>query len=379
MKKKLFCVTLPHQHRDMKKNILFIINPISGTKSKESVKSSIEKYIDKTLFDFQIKYTEYAGHAAELTQAAVANGYDIVAAVGGDGTVNEVARSIVHTHSALAIIPCGSGNGLARHLHIPLNVKKAIEIINQDTINDLDYGKINGHPFFCTCGLGFDAFISLKFAEGGKRGFMSYANKTLKEGIKYKPETYIIEDENGQEIHKAFLIACANASQYGNNAYIAPNALMNDGLMDVIILEPFNTLIESPQILMQLFNKTLPNNSHVKAFQAKKIRIIRPNEGAVHCDGDPMVMGKTLEVEIINKSFKVVINPQARVPKKGLIPYFSDMTTELVSMWEKTLEPIKPQFNPKNIINNKPLDSIKSLLHNVEKKKDANKDENHPE
>ena len=354
----------------MKKSILFIINPISGTKNKQSIKASIEKYINKNIFDFQIKYTEYAGHAAELTKEAVEKGYDIVAAVGGDGTVNEVARSIVHTSSALAIIPCGSGNGLARHLHIPLNVKKAIEVINQDTISDLDYGKINDHPFFCTCGLGFDAFISLKFAEGGKRGFMSYANKTLKEGIKYKPETYIIEDENGREIHKAFLIACANASQYGNNAYIAPNALMNDGLMDVIILEPFNTLIESPQILMQLFNKTLPNNSHVKAFQAKKIRIIRPDEGAIHCDGDPMMMGKTLEVEIINKSFKVVINPQAEDLRKGLVPYFSEMTTELIKKWEKTLEPIKPQFNPKNIINNSPLDSIKSLLHTTEKKKE---------
>ena len=357
----------------MKKSILFIINPISGTKSKGSIKSSIEKYLDKSIFDYEIRMTEYAGHAAILTKEAVAAGYQIIAAVGGDGTINEVARSIVHTPSALAIIPCGSGNGLARHLHIPLNVKKAIEVINQNTIVDLDYGKINGHPFFCTCGLGFDAFVSLKFAEGGKRGFMSYANKTLKEGIKYKPETYIIEDENGREIHKAFLIACANASQYGNNAYIAPNALMNDGLMDVIILEPFNTLIESPQILMQLFNKTLPNNSHVKAFQAKKIRIIRPSEGAIHCDGDPMVMGKELEVEIINKSFKMVINPQAEASKKGLIPYFSEMTTELIKKWEKTIEPIKPQFNPINIINNNPIDSIKSLLLPAEKEQKEEK------
>ena len=322
----------------MKTRILFIINPISGTKDKTNIIKTIEKVLDKTIFDYEIKFTEYAGHASELTAQAVKAGIDIVAAVGGDGTVNEVARSVVHNKTALAVIPCGSGNGLARHLHIPLNVEKAIEIINKNTISNLDYGKINGHPFFCTCGLGFDAFVSLKFAESGKRGFMSYANKTLREGIRYKPETYIIEDEHGREIHKAFLIACANASQYGNNAYIAPNALMNDGLMDVIILEPFNTLIESPQILMQLFNKTLPNNSHVKAFQARKIKIIRPCAGAVHCDGDPMKLGKELEVEIFNRAFNVVTNPNAHASRKGLIPYLSEMTNDLVKKMEHIIE-----------------------------------------
>lgn len=327
----------------MKKRILFIINPISGTRNKGFITESIDKYIDKTLFDYQIIMTEYAGHATELATKAVEEHTDIVVAVGGDGTVNEVARCVIHSPSALAIIPCGSGNGLARHLHIPLNVHKAIELINKCHICDLDYGRINGKPFFCTCGVGFDAFISLKFAESGKRGFMTYANQTLREGFRYKPETYIIEDENGQEIRKAFLIACANASQYGNNAYIAPDAQMNDGLMDVIILEPFNTLIESPQILLQLFNKTLPSNNHVKVFKAKKIKVIRPEEGAIHCDGDPMVMGKELVVEIINKSFKVVVNQEAKVERKGLIPYLSEMTTDLLKKWEENF-PLKKKY-----------------------------------
>jgi diacylglycerol kinase family enzyme len=145
-----------------------------------------------------------------------------------------VARSLVHTNTALGIIPCGSGNGLARHLCIPIDVRGALQLINNCAIESFDYGVINGQPFFCTCGMGFDAFISLKFAEAGKRGPITYVENVLKEGLTYKPETYEVVDDTGTHRHKAFLIACANASQYGNNAYIAPGASMKDGQMDVI-------------------------------------------------------------------------------------------------------------------------------------------------
>ena len=121
--------------------------------------SLIERYIDKAIFDVEIRFTEYSGHASEIATAAKNTGVDIVVAVGGDGTINEVARSVIDSRTALGIIPCGSGNGLARHLMLPLNVKGALEIINSCEIHDLDYGIINGHPFFCTCGMGFDAFI----------------------------------------------------------------------------------------------------------------------------------------------------------------------------------------------------------------------------
>ena len=152
-----------------KKKIIFIINPISGTANKDSMPSLIERYIDKAIFDVEIRFTEYSGHASEIATAAKNTGVDIVVAVGGDGTINEVARSVIDSRTALGIIPCGSGNGLARHLMLPLNVKGALEIINSCEIHDLDYGIINGHPFFCTCGMGFDAFISAKFAEAGDR------------------------------------------------------------------------------------------------------------------------------------------------------------------------------------------------------------------
>lgn len=289
----------------MKKKILFIVNPISGTNNKKNIVQQIEKYLDKEKFDHSIVYTEYAGHATELALEAAESGVDIIVAVGGDGTINEVARSVVQTSAALGIIPCGSGNGLARHLQIPLNVKRNVDIINACNISNLDYGKINDKPFFCTCGVGFDAFVSKKFAEGGKRGFLSYIENTLREGVRYKSEKYTIEIDGHSEKREAFLIACANASQYGNNAYIAPLASMEDGLMDVIIMEPFYT-IESALVLVQMFTKSLHKNSHVKVFKSSKIKITRPTEGEVHCDGDPFVMGKDITVEVFKGKFRVV-------------------------------------------------------------------------
>ena len=244
----------------MKKKAVFIINLKSGTSDKAAIPDIIAETIDRDKFDYEIAVTQYAGHATEIASKAKDDGVDIAVAVGGDGTVNEVARGIVHSQTALGIIPCGSGNGLARHLLLPINTRKAIEIINKCEIRDLDYGIINDYPFFCTCGMGFDAFVSMKFAESGKRGPITYIENVLREGLKYKPETYIIEDENGTTRYKAFLISCANASQYGNNAYIAPQASMSDGLMDVIIMEPFD-LLEAPQISIDMFNKTLDKSS----------------------------------------------------------------------------------------------------------------------
>ena len=288
--------------------ITFIINPISGTHKKDHIPTLIDEILDKTKFKTRIVFTEYAGHGAKIAEECASSGVDICVAVGGDGTVNEIARSLVHTNTALGIIPCGSGNGLARHLCLPMNAKEAIEIINQAKVESFDYGVINGMPFFCTCGMGFDAFISLKFAEAGKRGLVTYVENVLKEGLKYKPETYIVEDETGLHHHKAFLIACANAAQYGNNAYIAPGASMKDGMMDVIIMEPFDA-IDAPKIAMDMFAKTLNSNSRIKTFKAKRIHIHRSAPGAIHFDGDPIMTDADVDAEIIPLGLKAVVNP----------------------------------------------------------------------
>lgn len=295
---------------DKKKKIVFILNPISGTHNKVVIPQMIASRLDKDKFDYQVKLTEYAGHAADIAKQCAKDNIDIVVAIGGDGTVNEVARSLTHTNTALAIIPCGSGNGLARHLCIPIDIKKSIDIINQCNIEELDYGIINDLPFFCTCGMGFDAFISLKFAESGKRGPITYVENVLKEGLKYKPETYEVIDETGAKKYNAFLIACANASQYGNNAYIAPHASMSDGLLDVIIMEPF-TAFDAPQISFDMFNKTLDKNSKIKTFKTKSIRIHRNGPGAIHFDGDPIMTGEDIDVRIENRGIKIVTNINA--------------------------------------------------------------------
>ncbi len=294
--------------QNKKKSIIFIVNPISGTKSKDALPSLIKQFIDESIYDCEVIKTQYAGHAAEIASMCAKEHKDICVAVGGDGTVNEVARSLVHSETALGIIPCGSGNGLARHLCLPMDMKQALQVINVGKTDFFDYGVINAQPFFCTCGMGFDAYVSLKFAESGKRGLATYVENVLKEGLTYKPDTYIITDESGEHQYKAFLVACANASQYGNNAYIAPEASMQDGLLDIIIMEPFN-ILEAATVGFDLFAKTLRNNNHIKTFQARSIHIRRSQPGAVHFDGDPTKMDTDIDVHIEPLGLKAIVNP----------------------------------------------------------------------
>uniref|UniRef100_UPI003FED92F3 diacylglycerol/lipid kinase family protein n=1 Tax=Prevotella sp. TaxID=59823 RepID=UPI003FED92F3 len=313
--------------------IRFIINPISGTAGKSKIPEAIDMYLDKSKFSYDIVETQYAGHATELSRQAAEEGVNVVVAVGGDGTVNEVAQSLTDTDTALAIIPCGSGNGLARHLFIPLNIKRSIEVINQCVIHDLDYCLIDGHKFFCTCGLGFDAFISFKFAESGKRGLISYVQQVLETGLKYKPQTYELTTEEDAKEYKAMLVTCANASQYGNNAYIAPQASMRDGLMDVVIIEPFN-IMEIPQIVIDMFSKTLNQSSRIKTFRTKHLHIHRSSEGPIHYDGEPVMAGADVDINLVPKGIKVVVNDDADKSKRKPTPLqkaaceiFNDLNT----------------------------------------------------
>jgi YegS/Rv2252/BmrU family lipid kinase len=294
-----------------KKKITLIVNPKSGTTGKKKILETVEEELDKDKFTYNIVRTQYAGHASVLTKQAVEEGVDVVVAIGGDGTVNEIARALTHTGTALGIIPCGSGNGLARHLHIPMDIRKATRVINHCLIHTLDYGMINEFPFFCTCGVGFDAFISMRFSHSGKRGILTYLENTLTEFLKYEPVTYEITADEGTQQHKALLIACANASQYGNNAFIAPHASMKDGLMDVVIMEPF-TMMEAPQMAIQLFNRKLDQNSHIKSFRCKKLHIKRAEAGLIHYDGDPVTTGKDIEVILKEKGINIVVNANAK-------------------------------------------------------------------
>ncbi|MDO4181192.1 MAG: YegS/Rv2252/BmrU family lipid kinase [Bacteroidales bacterium] len=340
-----------------KKKIVFVVNPISGTHGKRAILKWIDERIDRTIYDYTVVKTQYAGHAVQIAAEAAAQQTDIVVAIGGDGTINEIGRSLVHTDTALGIIPCGSGNGLARHLRIPLDPKAAIDIINEGKMACIDYGKINNIPFFCTCGVGFDAFVSLKFADSGKRGLLTYLENTLHESLSYKPETYEIENEEGTVKYKAFLIACANASQYGNNAYIAPQASLTDGLMDVTILEPF-TVLDVPSLSFQLFNRTIDQNSRIKTFRSKKIKIHRSKEGVLHFDGDPLMAGKDIEVELIPKGLNIIIPDK----KKESEPF------SLLQQMAEYLSGLRPKREAFTMRNKHLFELNKNLLRRLSKK-----------
>lgn len=325
-----------------KKNIVFIMNPISGTVKKAGIPGLVEKYLDKDKFSYTIQCTQYAGHATKIAEKAKDEHADIVVAIGGDGTINEVGRALIQSDTAMGIIPCGSGNGLARHLMLPMDTKKAIKVINEGEIHKLDYGLIDGHPFFCTCGMGFDAYISMKFAQAGKRGPVTYLENILKEGVKYEPERYCVKSDEYNTEQRAFLISCANASQYGNNAYIAPQASMSDGLLDVIIMDPFD-MLDAPQISIDMFNKTLNKNTKIKTFKSKHLDIQREKPGYIHYDGDPIMAPANITIHVVSKGINIIVNPfadktkrQPNVVQNAFCEIFNDLSAVRTDISKQT-------------------------------------------
>lgn len=291
-----------------KKKLLAVINPISGTQSKESMPDVIARTIDAGRFDVTVRFTQHASHATLLAEEAIKAGFYGVIAVGGDGTINEVAAALRDSEVALGIIPCGSGNGLARHLGIPMNAEKAIEIINCDNIEALDYCTANDRPFFCTCGVGFDAHVSQKFAEAKKRGPLSYIQKTLMEYLKYRCKTYVIEMNGKVVSEKAFVIACGNASQYGNNAYITPRASMHDGLIDVTVLHPF-TPLDTALLGLLLFTRHIDQDTNINTFRTPELTIRRQAPDVMHIDGEPVMMDADIHIKCHHAGIRMLLPP----------------------------------------------------------------------
>lgn len=291
-------------------NIAFIINPISGTKNKKSLPKLIDRLLNKQLWASDIVFTEYKGHATELARQYAKLGFTAVVAVGGDGTVNEVASGLIGTQTALGIIPIGSGNGFARHLQIPLRIQKAIELLNRSEILTVDYGMLDDQPFFCTCGTGFDAYIAEQFAQAGKRGFRTYLEHIVKDFFRYEPQHYRLRyrtaDTDWQEVETdAFLVTFANANQWGNAAYIAPKASIQDGVMDIAILSKF-PLHAVPGLALKLFEKTLDDTMYMNTLHATEVEIERAEAGAFHYDGDPVSLGKQVSIRIVKDGLRVL-------------------------------------------------------------------------
>ena len=301
------------------KNIAFIINPVSGSKETQNAKKKLPKLIMQTLDTEQwlpnIMFTEYAGHATELAYQFARMGFDAVVAVGGDGTVNEVAKGIVKGEkskvkgeraTALAILPMGSGNGFARHLGIPIRPNKAIEMLNHSEPISVDYGLANNRLFVSTCGTGFDAVVADNFAGSNKRGFMTYLQNTIKQAFSYHPETYHIVGDGIDVTHKAFLVTFANANQWGYEALIAPRASLQDGKMDIMLMSS-HAILGSASLALRLFAGNIDNSYFMDTIRARGVTLERETVAPFHIDGDPVEMEKDIHIKIVEDGMKVLV------------------------------------------------------------------------
>lgn len=291
----------------LKANILFIVNPISGGKNKSKIPGMIDIYLDKTKFNPNFSFTEYAGHAAELAEEAAKKDFDIIVAVGGDGTINEVGAKVMQYKKILAIIPQGSGNGLARFLKIPMNTRKAIELINHYKVETIDCATLNGKFFFNMAGMGFDAHISAAFVKNKTRGLQGYVKTALKELSSYQSQIYHIDIDGVSYVRNAFVISIANSSQYGNNVFISPASSTSDGLLDVCIIKKF-PLYKLPVLAYQMIRAKTHQSTMVEIIRGKHIVIKRAKEDAIHLDGESFLMDKEIEIEVIPLALNIITN-----------------------------------------------------------------------
>lgn len=290
----------------MKDKILFIINPISGVGKQKSVEKAIEKVLDKTIFDYEIQYTEYAHHATAISLQAALKGYDVVVAVGGDGSINDCVKGLIGTNVTLGIIPTGSGNGLARHLNIPLNIEYAIEILNQRKRTIIDTVKLNNKIYASIAGIGFDALIAREFKKSKVRGFNTYFALVLQHYAFYEPKEYTL-DIDGQRIETdALFISFANANQFGYNTVIAPTARLDDGMLEVSIVKKVPIML-LPWTAQLLFMKNFDKSIFVTTYKAKEVKVYNNDAKLVNLDGESVKMDKELHFSIVPKSLKVLI------------------------------------------------------------------------
>ncbi len=269
-----------------KNKIFLIINKYAGHQNGADSLDVVVSYLKKNDCAVQYSFTNHPGHATELASNAIADGYDLVVAVGGDGTVNEVAQGLIGTETPMGIIPMGSGNGLARELGISMNLLKSTRTLIKGKNLKLDVCKLNDQRFLCTSGIGFDALVAHKMSKAASRGFLKYVQLVVQESIFYKPLDVRIKIDGVLIEKPVFLITFANASQFGNNAFIAPAASMTDGFIDVVVVHKF-AKIWMPVFAVALFTKLIPKLTFVECFKAKQIDLELADTPYYHFDGEP--------------------------------------------------------------------------------------------
>ncbi|MFM7594962.1 MAG: diacylglycerol/lipid kinase family protein [Flavobacteriales bacterium] len=289
----------------MKERIWFIVNPISGGRKKAELPELIAAHLNHNKFTYEIIYTEHKGHAVELAQKAVDLGIDIVCAVGGDGSVHEVGTTLIGSNTQLAIIPLGSGNGLARHMKIPLKIKEALECINSGNIIEMDTLKVNNKPILGFGGYGFDALIAKKFAGSTKRGFTSYVKLVIQEVFKYNPINVSI-DANGQ-VRKlpVFLCTIANTSEFGNGFIVSPKSDATDGKFELVILKPFS-FWNIPAMLFRYFSGRTDHSGLTEVIKTDHATLVLPHSYG-QIDGEPISSGKKVQVDVVPRSLRIIV------------------------------------------------------------------------
>jgi diacylglycerol kinase (ATP) len=288
-----------------KKRILFIINPKSGAQRRADMPELIKAYTDKEKYDFEIAYTNAPRHATDLSRQA-ANKFDIVVAIGGDGSVNEVAKGLIGSKTALGIIPMGSGNGMALHLKIPVDAKKAFDVMNAGCADVIDTVQVNNEFCIGTIGIGFDAHIAHLFAKSAKRGYGTYVKLVLNQFYKYKPFTFSFTVDGKEYSKECFLLTFANSSQFGNNAVIAPFADVQDGIMEVSIMKRFPAWL-APHLIYRLLHNSIHQSGFFEMMSGKDIFVRNQGELQGHIDGEPVTFTSDIHVVIVPKSLNVIV------------------------------------------------------------------------
>jgi diacylglycerol kinase (ATP) len=287
---------------------LFILNPKSGPISRaDKLIKWIDKIFSSSDHDYEFALTTGPGDATQIAANGTAGGFDIVAAVGGDGTVNEVASGLINSDTAMGIIPLGSGNGVARSLGLPVDVKKSIQLLLNANVITIDTGLINDLPFVGVAGLGYDANVGAKFQEFGHRGPVPYFIIGVKEFLKYEPVQVSLDLENESGLFSPLLVAIANTKQYGNGAIIAPGASPTDGYLNVCVIKSVS-LTRAIKLMQKLFNGSINEAVEYKQYKIKQIKInTSTDQTCIHTDGEPKTVTGDLDIRIKEKSLRVCV------------------------------------------------------------------------
>lgn len=298
----------------MKQKILFIINPISGDIKKANIPAAIDRYLDQQKFEPEIVYTERAGHAMHLAMQAVADNFDIVVAVGGDGSINEVAQALIYTDVKLGIIPMGSGNGLATHLKLPLrNAKKALAVINEGRTLRVDTGSSNIGAFVSCAGEGLDAAVARTYRHQSIRGFLSYFLAVIKELLfLYKARTILFETDGVKHEMNVLLFSVFNSKYYGYEVSIYPKASLNDGYFNLVAI-PKTAWWKLPYVIFMGLIGKIDKVKIVQVIKAKRIVVHDERKRVVQVDGDSLMTSSKFSMQVEALSLQVIVPSKLKI------------------------------------------------------------------